>query len=288
MPKVSRSENNGIAFTAESIKMKLFRKPIEDAFFLDKLKRFAIAADGVTRDWDEHVNKLFLPFFYERPSKAGMAAFIAVNSATSALMDFQEKNEKAIRLSIEHANTKVGELARKLNITPKTVDYLKNDYPATTIAIASKRDNGYLSYGFMADSGIALFDDFGNMKFKTNDEGPNTLVFKERVWTSDSLKDKNWKMPEARKIIRSKYRNNPMEPISYGVLTGERTALDYLKTGTIQTRKGDTLVVFTDGLESVLNSGEFALKIKEKDYESIREICSQKVKTEGSLILIPV
>ena len=62
-------------------------------------------------------------------------------------------------------------------------------------------------------------------KFMTPNEGPNS---KGSIDADIKSKYKTgFKFPEGRKIIRSEYRNNPIQPLAYGALTGEENAMRY-------------------------------------------------------------
>ena len=46
----------------------------------------------------------------------------------------------------------------------------------------------------------------------------------------------------------------------------------------------DTLIVYTDGLERIVLSGEFADKLIQKNFAAIRKLCKRRVKTEGAIV----
>lgn len=275
--------------TVENWRMNLIGFPVEDAFEIDKESNSAAVADGVTRDCTNGavVDRSFRGalnslLYYPRPSPAGIAARFFCNGFNLALRSFKEVDEAAIREAFMQANTAIW---RWNNENMPQPDYLVNDR-AGCVAAGVHEKNGILSWGYVCDCGLAVFDEKGNLKFRTENEGPDKHG--KQIWQDPRLAEikKNyggWKNPEARRIIRRDYRNNPKEQHSFGVLTGEPNALYYVRTGTREIEPGQHVVVYTDGLEQTIFSGGFADALQEGP-DSLQKLCKRKVRTEGTLV----
>ena len=266
--------------------------PTEDAYrFLQAGDVKIIAnADGITRD--PRIGKIidistilgkikFVPF-YPRLSPAYESARRFCNKFVRSIERFPQYYASKITLKDAFCNTNQSIAKFNEKYFPKP-DYMKKDLAGCVAsgALILGRD---VFYGFIADSGFIVFDKKGNIGFKTPNEGPNSKgsideVVARRHKTS-------FKYPRGRAFIRSHYRNNPSEPLSYGALTGEATAMHYVKTGYYELREGEIPMVFTDGLEEALLSGKFADLIRRGKFFSIRNFCRKKVKTEGSLVYV--
>ena len=77
-------------------------------------------------------------------------------------------------------------------------------------------------------------------------------------------------MSEYRKIIRSEYRNNVKKIynnkcVSYGALTGEKVATEFINFGEIKLNKGDLVVFYSDGFEATVKRKKFFQTIYQKD-----------------------
>lgn len=217
-------------------------------------------------------------FKYPRPSPAKYAADAFCRVFQEIVLDFHDKNNNAIFEGFREANKEIKKLNETHNPSP---DYLENDFWAC-VAAGAVLEKGILSYGFIADCGIAVFDD-DRLTFRTPNEGPNS----KGSIDDDVLRkyQTTFAFPEGRKIIRSLYRNNPAEPLAYGALTGEESALQYVRTGQVEAKSlRDTIVVYTDGLEEAVVSQEFSEILKCRDHRFLERYCKKKVKTEGTLV----
>lgn len=264
-------------------------KPEEDSYRFNSRQGIIAVADGITRD---PKGMLVLPskrdlvgmarFFlnYPRPSPAKIAADRFTKSFLEVMLSCKDKNQQAVKEAFEIANKRI----RLLNLTYNMFsDYLIDDYwacVASGTALREQDKQKVLSYGFITDCGVAVFDENGNMVFQTPNEGPSAEMDKEREKLYGSFK-----FPEGRRATRRIYRNNPITPLAYGALTGEQEAMHYVRTGELEFKPGQILVLYSDGLDYIVNSGKFAEKLKQKRFGGIRNLCRRKVHTEGSLVL---
>ena len=273
-------------FTVSNWKKKAAFIPGDDSFSIDSANKILAVADGVTRDPQEIVDlgtlkgKLEFAWYYPRPSPAKKAADIFCQTFSEVLRGYNQssRDEKAIKKAYQEANSRIKQWN---NQNMLNMDYILNDF-AGCVSSGVIEKEGVIYFGCLADCGVAIFDENGNLRFRTENQGPGK--YDKYIWQDKRLQNIDWKNPEAREIIRKYYRNNPSEKNSYGVLTGEDAAMDYVRTGKQEIKPNEHLFVYTDGLEQAIFSNEFGNKLKEKDMKKLEKLCRQKVETEGTLI----
>ena len=272
--------------TATNWKKRMVFMPTEDSYLISENRIFAVA-DGVTRDPIPNLPDLSNPFGqlkfalkYPKPSPAKIASDIFCDTFVSALKDFKpwNRNEKAIKSSFAYANKKIKEWNDQ-NIP--TCDYITRDF-AGCVAVGTCQIGDLVYFGHITDSGVAIFDKEGNLSFRTKDESPHRLD--KHIWQDPQIAGKTWSSPGVRARIRSQYRNNPDEQYSFGVLTGEESAMYYVRAGVKEIRPNETLILYTDGLEPIIFSDDFSAMLKNKDINGLEKLCKKEVKTEGTLI----
>ncbi len=281
-----------LAFTKHNPKFEVYNRPEEDSFkyLFDKDRMLVCVADGITRDPKgadtlpdsndvESIRKVWAN--YPNPSKAKAAADLVCTSFVGKVKK-NKSNEISVREGFVYCNRK---LYNNLNKNRK-INYLDNDF-AGCVAAAGVIEKDKLYYGFIADSGICIFDKTGKLKFKTPNEGPNSKgninkEIKEKYHTS-------FKFSEGRKIIRRIYRNNPLETLSYGALTGEELALLFIKTGKISLNSDDVIIFYTDGMVPIIYSNGFKVNFRNefKNLESnVEKNLNEISGAEGTLVAI--
>lgn len=256
--------------TFENIKTLNCDFPIEDQYYaLDSL---AVVADGITRDpigifdlssvsFEEMIDK------YPRPSGAELASKEIVNSFNKFSGNLKEQ--------MMIANEKVKILNSKYI---KQCDYLQNDYYGA-VASCAYIYKDTLFYAYICDCGIIVYDKSGNVKFQTRDD-------KEII--SDPYINKigmPWNIPEARVIVRRDYRNNLNNIkdgvcVSYGAITGEESATNFIREGSIPLSNDDIVIVYTDGFTHYLYDKKFIEQILKFDSSQFEEYLEQKQKED--------
>lgn len=247
-------------------------------------------ADGITRDCiNESVGEknpkgiIHLFFNYMKQNSAKKAAKLFCKSFIKYLKK-SKISEKSIKKAFEFSNKQIKSLNKKKNPNP---DYLENDFWACVSSggiIDTK--NNRLYYGFIADCGVSIFNSNGKLKFRTKNEGPGSKGSIDK-----DVKRKynaSFREERGRAIIRSFYRNNPKNKLSYGALTGENLAMSYIKTNSVQFNENDFIIFYTDGFETIIFSKDFSNRLKKEDFKSLRRLCQENVKTEGTLVLVKV
>lgn len=275
------------AISIKNWKLRLARIPREDAYSIDETNKIIAAADGVTRDPMRYLadkktlrGQIELAWYYPRPSPSAIVSKLFCQTFPEFLRQYkpENRNEDAVAKSIAESN-KLTHAWHRTNIP--SPDYLTNDFAGCVAAVTSTYQDA-VTLGFLTDAGVAIFHENGELKFRTENEGPDK--FHDKIWEDPRLKNLVWEDPRARAIIRCDYRNNPTEPNSFGVLTGENSAMHYVRTATQEIKPGEILVVYTDGLEKVIFSDEFAAALRTKSFLDINDLARTRVKTEGTLV----
>lgn len=266
---------------------KLFL-PREDCWRFDEIEGIMGVADGITRDpegilvlpdKDDFWGNVKAGVKYPRPSQARISADRCLEAIRYYLRKSDCIDEKEIEAAMAFANCEIGVINERANPNP---DFLFDDYWACVASVAALQGDE-LVYGFIADCGVAVFDEKGNV-IRTDNEGPNS-----KGSIDDDVKakyDTTFKHPEGRKIIRSLYRNNPSNPLAYGALTGQPEAMHYVRTGQFEVKPGSMALVYTDGLENTIFSGKFADKLRQRDFRGLKKLCKAGVKGEGTLVYL--
>lgn len=259
--------------TFDNIETINFNFPVEDQFYANGVE--AIVADGITRDpigisdFSDYSSKEFLEK-YPRPSGAFLAAKEICDTfskvPTGSLMNKLVKcNESVKRLNDKYISK---------------CDYLENDYYGAVLSCI-KIENNTLSYAYICDCGIIVYDKLGNIKFQTEDD---------KELYSDPYINKigiPWNLPEARVIVRRDYRNNLKNIIdgkcvSYGAITGEESAINFIKSGQFKLSIGDRVIVYSDGLTNFLHDNDFISEILHFEKDKFEKYIEDKSKTDSS------
>lgn len=277
-------------------------KPIEDAYSISNDGRTIAVADKITRDprrtpmlqFPKHKLDILgylgaVRFFANYPESGNDVSGLACSLFTTR--HWKDASCEEVRDEVEQINSAIGRLneyTKKVNHWGK-FDYLEHDIPGCVAAGAVEND-GKVIYFYIADCGIAVYDKFGNIKFRTKNEGPNS---RGSIDYDVAKKFKTgFNFPKGRKIIRENYRNKPDNPLSYGALTGEKEAMSYVRTGETSVQEGEVLMGYSDGLEDMIENREFRKILFEgigrKDFgvmkDRLRRFCRSKVRSEGTLV----
>ncbi|MCK4647407.1 hypothetical protein KAT24_00580 [Candidatus Pacearchaeota archaeon] len=277
-------EKDMYGFTVQNWKAVMAGFPREDAFDYDEEKEIACVVDGVTRDFidgsvvGKNIESLIKVKKGLYPNYAKDASRIVVEG----FMGYK---------SFELANERVWDYNLRAGLVPP--DYLAKDLAGCTAAGVFE-EGGEIHWSFIADSGVAIVDRQGNLKFKTSDEGPHS--HEKNPYLEAILKaNGGFVSAKGRKIIRSQYRNNPDEPFAYGVLTGEPEAGYYIRKGTIKPNSGDYVLLFSDGVGEIIFlkneegkerlNEEFVEKLMRSDARKLERYCKKRIGTEGTLVV---
>jgi len=157
---------------------------------------------------------------YPKPSLAKMSADIAVESG-----------------DLYKANKKIANLNKEKVPDP---NWLKEGLAGCTASLA-KIEGDNLHYQFITCCGVGVIGKDGQTKLQTPDEywttdkGRWNLV-KEADFIKGFIANVGenlqwWLHPEGRFLMRGFFRNKPKQKYSFGVLTGEKEAEEYIRRG---------------------------------------------------------
>ena len=256
--------------TFDNIMTENHNFPVEDQFFATDT--MAVVADGITRDPvgvldlssitnDEFIKK------YPRPSGAELAA--------KTICDTYAKSSGTPKERLIQCNQAVKALNDRYIAT---CDYLQNDYYGA-VAAAVIIQESTLYYAYICDCGIIIYDKDGKIKFQTEDD---------KAKYSDFYINKigiPWNLPESRVIVRRDYRNNPENIqdghcVSYGALTGEEEALQFIQSGTQPLSSGDLVVIYSDGISNFLHEQSFINKLLNFNSQELEEYIHAQASTD--------
>lgn len=200
--------------------------------------KFLVVGDGVTRT-------PALDGTYPLPSPAAQAASRFVRCAC-AYQHLIELTDTGVGELYRLGNQRIWRLNEHLGLN-QACDWYTHDL-AGTVGSAVWCLPDYFRWSYMADCGVKLLDRDGHIVFRT----PNDYEQARQYFPATA--DEPLKV-----VLRREYRNHPKRGMhqTYGVLTGEPAALEYVKTGVEPYQPGQTLLVHTDGLLPYLANEDF-------------------------------
>lgn len=215
---------------------------------MSQSKRFPIfsVADGVTLVVKPGQQ-------YPCPSGAGALAGIVCESLIhNAEEEYPRFSRNSIQKVFRLANKEAEEYNKKHGRNKKTINYFDLDYFCATVAVAVIREQK-LFYGVIGDSRVMVKDQDGKVKLKSFDQvAPIEKAVATMVKNSQ---------PQEKKALQHKnFRNKVASDgklLGYGVVDGEKEALQYVESGVIDIEKGDQIFVYTDGFEPYFELAEF-------------------------------
>lgn len=235
--------------------------PAEDSMM--QIDNVFCVADGVTRDPKspkDFSNKKPEEILkkYPNPSGAKLVADVFCKSFSKTVLR-KSPTMELVKKAFIAANNNIAKINKK---HIHNVDYLVNDFYGC-VASGGVILGNKLYWGGISDCGIIVFDKNGKVKFQTENWMSDFVDYENKYLKT---RDFNWAKPKYRKMIRSEFRNNSTQIIneklvSYGVLTGEKTATAFMNFGEVKLDKKDLIVFYTDGFEDTIKRKDFFKKI---------------------------
>jgi len=243
-------------------------KPNEDCYRVSKKFPIFAVADGVTQAHYKTGQYVF-------PKGAKEAAEIFCRATISHLEKPMARGSKRIikhiKEAFNRANEKIKILNEKYGIDKK-MNYVEYDW-FDTVGVAGIIAKNTLSYGFVGDCGLAIFDRNNKKKFQTKD-----MVLPAIKRFRKTYKDYKKLLPSSQTIIIHKdFRNNPNKK-GYGSFTGEPTVQNYYKIGSKKLEKGDLIVFYSDGFFELLKDKDFIKILREKNRQKLDALVMKKAK----------
>lgn len=215
--------------TCGSIKnTKIYDKPNEDYVLCDDKRNIYILLDGVSRD---KINGK-----YPSPSPAREVSKLFAKE----VYDYLKKNNEQYGLElIKEAFIKGNNAIEHYNIK---YDY--SDFLPGTVGIVCVIENDRLYYGYIGDCYGRIIQ-IHKIKMFTKCQTEQIAIHKKEF---------------SSKTIRNEICNNVKNPYGYGVLTGQKDALDFLVLGEFNLDNVDMVFLSSDGMEPFLG------RLVRKDY----------------------
>jgi hypothetical protein len=210
-----------------------FKTESEDFFF--KQGNVFVVTDGVSRSFQGK---------YPVPSPARIVAEAVANTIGLCLLTGATIQDafKAGSISARFWNKHFGYFFN--------TDYLFHDLAGCVASAVTIQDKTF-KYGFIGDCGIAKLSSSGEFLWHTPDQvAPVVATFKNLI-SETAMNDRLVR-------IRRDFRNKPSaEHLTFGVLTGEKEAMSYISIGEIDFQKGETVILYSDGVFPFFGDFEF-------------------------------
>jgi len=232
-----------------SIFIKHNIKPVVEDYFCIKDNIFCVA-DGVTRD---SVEGKYIKYpkdleevkewikGYPNPSGAFEAAKIVADGFVKNMEKANNINKDTIFEAVEKANNEVWQINKD-----RKIDYLKEDLYCAVAAGGIIVENCFIGFS-IGDCHIKIL----NEKFEQIFESVNDHVNYEKYERETLAKyGFNWENPKDRILVRAGFRNNPIiKEKSFGVISGEKEAMEFVKTYMVDLNDAKYVCIYSDGCE---------------------------------------
>lgn len=217
----------------------------EDFFVVNNEKNLYIICDGVSRD----------RYPVRGRSSASDISKLFAETVEGNICQCQAVDDPG---EILHESILVAsrEIAHYNDVHYPCADYLDNDFAATVGICIWIVDN--VAYCIYIGDCMAYLYRHGTISAITENQTEKVAEFRR----------KNGFNRETSLCIRKNFRNNSNSPFGYGALTGEPSALDFLRQNRTALYPNDRIFLLTDGLVDFFTSG---LVDYEDDAEKILE-----------------
>lgn len=232
--------------------------PEEDYYYLED--NVFCVADGVTRDLlggevvpypKTKEEAEYIAKHYPNPSGAFESSKIIANNFVKYVKECNENiNEELIKEAIKKANKDVWEINKDRNI-----DYVGEDLYCSE-AVGGIIVPEYLYCFGIGDCYIKVFDENKEELFSTENNHLWMEKFEEEYLKSGLY---DWMDPRSRLLIRGALRNNYIvthngKHVGYGALTGEDSAMDFVKVYKVPLQNAKYICAYSDGCMSYFDS----------------------------------
>ena len=253
--------------------------PEEDFYYTDN--NFFCVADGVTRDLiggeirpypKTKEDAKYIAAHYPNPSGAYESSkIIATNFVKYIKSDKKEINKRSIKKAIQHANKDVWVINKN-----RKIDYVGEDLYCS-VAVGGAITEDFLYCFSIGDCYIKVFDEEKNEIFTTENDHQIMEQFEE-----DFLKKGlySWMDPRSRILIRAGVRNNFVityngKKVGFGALTGEETAIDFVKIYKVPLKNAKYICAYSDGCMQYFENKSEAEKTLENP-DRIKKVGSER------------
>lgn len=226
--------------------------PEEDYFNLHN--NIFCVADGVTRDLKKgevvpypktKEEAEYIAKNYPNPSGAYMSSKICADNFLKYMQQYKEYevNENTVLEAVKKANKDIWNINKD-----RKIDYVEEDLYCSEAVGGIILDN-YLYCFSIGDCYIKCYNENFEEVFVTENDHLWMENFEDEFLKSGEY---NWFEPRYRILIRAALRNNPIithngKKVGYGALTGEDSAMDFVKIYKIDLENVKYICAYSDG-----------------------------------------
>ncbi|MBR4110736.1 MAG: hypothetical protein IKK43_03480 [Clostridia bacterium] len=242
---------------------------LEDYFTVSE-NAFCVA-DGVTRDLKDGTPIVYPETYeqaveliqkYPNPSGATAAAKICAEgfvSLASSLSTVLEITNAHIMNVLKTVNSEIATLNKN-----RKIDYVKNDYYACVAVGGIFVDNMLWCFA-IGDSTIRILDKDYNIVFDSSATNTALVPYKPSLFLKLRRGTWTWNNAKYRKFWRKRVRNNTWRlftgKYTFGALTGEKKAIPFIKTYSINLDNAKYILAYSDGCEECLRTKEQMISV---------------------------
>lgn len=231
-------QKNSIRVTAATRKNGCPDKPYEDAYWAGLTSRTFCVADGITRS-------RMADGSYPNPSPASDVANMVVSTVESAVChhDRASSMQRAVFEGLRGANRRISDY---VETQAKNNKSFTDDIPGAVATVLAIEDQ-YATFVHVGDC-VAILLPQGDLSRASR------LTIDQTSGARNWLKTASPMSHASRMgVIRNSIRNVANHPLAFGVFCGDPNVFRFVQTGRIRATKGDTFLLCTDGLQSVLS-----------------------------------
>lgn len=232
---------------------KIYEKPNEDFVLCDDQRNIYILLDGVSRD---KVNGK-----YPNPSPAREVSKLFAREAYAYLKSICGQHGLE---QIREAFIKGNEAIERYNIK------YKGDFLPGTVGIICIIEKDRLFYGYIGDCYGRLIREDEIVMF-TKCQTEKIAIHKKEFSPSE---------------IRNRICNNAKHPYAYGVLTGQKEAIDFVVFGEYSLNDVDMVFLSSDGMEPFVSGLSRKDFIKKEAGYYLKNSVSQKEDDDKAVIIV--
>ena len=259
-----------------SIFIKNNIKPVVEDYYCIS-GNICCVADGVTRD---SINETYIKYpetleevkewiniYPKSPSGSYKAAKITADKFVEYIKAYDNITEENIYDTIEKVNQEVWEINKN-----REIDYLKNDLFCTVASGGIIEKNFFIGFS-IGDCHIKILNEKFEQIFESINDHLNYEQYEKEVLSNYGF---DWTNPKDRILVRGAFRNNPIiKNHSFGVISGEKQAMEFVKTYKVDLTNAKYICIYSDGCEPNFENKE---NIKEtiKNPENIKNNGKEK------------
>lgn len=237
--------------------------PEEDYSYIEN--NIFCVADGITRDLiggeirpypKTEEEAMYIAKHYPNPSGAYEASKIIAQNFVKNMMECQNINEEAVKDSIKKANRNVWEINKN-----REIDYVGEDLYCS-VAVGGIITNESLYCFSIGDCYIKTYNEQKIETFSTENDHSYMEEYEEEFLKKGMY---SWQDSRSRILMRAGIRNNSIisyngKKVGYGALTGEDSALDFVKIYKVPLDKVKYICAYSDGCMPYFENNEEAAK----------------------------